>query len=201
MEEFIKGYQWSLETKQYTGEYVFPNNKDKEEIHMPPFTTLISPPICENGHILYWDGSKWYIDVDVNFNLEVEPHPPIDDYYLLMPNYIQYLKENELWTPEDEIKRQEALQNVENEKLEENRKREEWERNRDYLTELREIRDQLLTNCDWTQLPDVQDKFTSSKKEKWIEYRQKLRDLPENIKDPKQLVLDLNHPDWPILPE
>ena len=75
------------------------------------------------------------------------------------------------------------------------------ERNRDYLTELREIRDELLRSCDWTQLPDVQSTFTSSKKEEWIEYRQKLRDLPENIEDPKPLVLDPNHPDWPISPE
>ena len=198
MDEFIKGYQWSPETKQYMGEYVFPNNKDKEEIHMPPFTTLISPPICEKGYTSYWDGNKWNIDVDPDV---LPPHPPIDDYYLLMPDYIEYLKENELWTPEDEIKRQEALQDAENKKLEENRKREELERNRDYLTELRVIRDQLLTSCDWTQLPDVQDKFTSSKKEEWIEYRQKLRDLPENIEDPKPLVLDPNHPDWPISPE
>ena len=198
MDEFIKGYQWSPETKEYMGEYVFPNNKDKEEIHIPPFTTLISPPICEKGCTSYWNGNEWNIDVDPNV---LPPHPPIDDYYLLMPDYIEYLKENELWTPEDEIKRQEALQNVENEKLEENRKREELERNRDYLTELREIRDDLLRSCDWTKLPDVQDKFTSSKKEEWIEYRQKLRDLPENIEDPKPLVLDPNHPDWPISPE
>lgn len=198
MDEFIKGYQWSPETKQYMGEYVFPNNKDKEEIHMPPFTTLTSPPICEKGYTSYWDGNKWNIDVDPDV---LPPHPLIDDYYTLMPDYIEYLKENELWTPEDEIKRQEALQNVENEKLEENRKREEWERNRDYLTELRGIRDQLLTSCDWTQLPDVQSTFTSSKKEEWIEYRQKLRDLPENIEDPKPLVLDPNHPDWPVSPE
>ena len=198
MDEFIKGYQWSPETKEYMGEYVFPNNKDKEEIHIPPFTTLISPPICEKGCTSYWNGNEWNIDGDPNV---LAPHPPIDDYYLLMPDYIEYLKENELWTPEDEIKRQAALQNVENEKLEENRKREELERNRDYLTELREIRDQLLTSCDWTQLPDVQSTFTSSKKEEWIEYRQKLRDLPENIEDPKPLVLDPNHPDWPISPE
>jgi hypothetical protein len=198
MDEFIKGYQWSPKTKQYMGEYIFPNNGDKEEIHMPPFTTLISPPICEKSYSSYWDGNKWNIDVDPN---SVVDHPPIDDYELVMPDYIDYLKSNNLWTEDDENKRQEALQNVENKKLEENRKREEWERNRDYLMELREIRDQLLTSCDWTQLPDVQDKFTSSKKEEWIEYRQKLRDLPENIEDPKPLVLDPNHPDWPVSPE
>jgi hypothetical protein len=212
MEEFIKGYQWSPETKQYMGEYVFPNNGDKEKIHMPPFTTLISPPICEKGYTSYWNGNEWNIDVDPSV---LTPHPPIDDYYMLMSDYIEYLKENDLWTPEDEIKRQEALQNAENEKLEAIRKREEdlliWERDRDYSAELREIRDQLLVSSDWTQLPDVQSTFTSSKKEEWIEYRQKLRDLTENIEDPKSLVfgsqyfprhkLDPNHPDWPIIPK
>lgn len=198
MNQFIKGYQWSSETKEYMGEYVFPNNKDKEEIHMPPFTTLISPPISEKGYSPYWNGDEWYIDVDPSV---VTEHPPIDDYYLLMPDYIDQLKKTDLWTEEDEIKRQEALQNVENKKLEENIKREEWERNRDYLSELRQIRDQLLTSCDWTQLPDVQDKITSSKKIEWQNYRQKLRDLPENIEDPKQLILDPNHPSWPVSPE
>jgi hypothetical protein len=198
MDEFIKGYQWSPQDKKFMGEYVFPNNKDKEEIHMPPFTTLISPPIYVKGYSPYWDGNKWNIDIDLN---SVVDHPPIDDYYMLMPDYIEYLKENNLWTQEDEIKRQEALQNVENEKLEENKKREELERNRDYLTELRETRDQLLADCDWTQLPDVQNTFTFSKQEEWIEYRQKLRDLPENIEDPKPLVIDLTHPHWPIRPE
>jgi hypothetical protein len=196
-QEFIKGYQWSPEDKKFTGEYVFPKNKDGEEIHMPPFTTLISPPISEKGYSPYWNGSEWYIDVDPN---SVVDHPPIDDYEMLMPDYIDYLKENDLWTADDENKRQEALDNIENRRIEEETKREEFERNRDYLAELRKIRDQLLTRSDWTQLPDVQDKITSFKKEEWSEYRQKLRDLPENIQDPKPLVLDLKHPDWPISP-
>jgi hypothetical protein len=200
MEDFIKGYQWSPQNKKFMGEYVFPNNKDKEEIHMPPFTTLISPPISipKKGYCPYWDGNEWYIDVDPSV---VMNHPPIDDYNLLMPDYIEYLKENDLWTEEDEIKRQEALQNAEDIELEQNRIKEEEERNRDYLIELRQIRDHLLFLCDWTQLPDVQNKFTSSKKEEWIEYRQKLRNLPENIEDPKPLVLDLSHSQWPIKPE
>ena len=34
----------------------------------------------------------------------------------------------------------------------------------------------------------------------WTIYRQELRDLPENIEDPKPLVLDENHSSWPIPP-
>jgi hypothetical protein len=197
-QEFILGYQWSLETKKYMGEYRFPKNKDKDEIYMPPFTTLIPPPICEKNHSPYWDGTEWHIDFDP---IEIIEHPPITNYNMLMPDYIEYLKENDLWTDEDEIKMQKALKDAGDIELEKKRIQEEQERNRDYLSELREIRDYLISLSDWSQLPDVQDKFTSTEKERWIEYRQNLRDLPENIEDPKPLVLDPNHSDWPISPE
>lgn len=43
--------------------------------------------------------------------------------------------------------------------------------------EVRDIRDQLLKDSDWTQLPDVslsdEDKF------KWTEYRKSLRNIPQ----------------------
>ena len=40
--------------------------------------------------------------------------------------------------------------------------------------QVREQRDQLLKDSDWTQLPD-----TPADKEAWAAYRQALRDLPE----------------------
>lgn len=55
-------------------------------------------------------------------------------------------------------------------------------------TETRGKRDQLLKQCDWTQLPDVPE----STKEKWAPYRQALRDItnqegfPENITWPEK---------------
>jgi len=193
MEDVIKGYQWSPQNKKFMGEYVFPNNKDKEEIHMPPFTTLINPPISipEKGYCPYWNGNEWYIDVDPSV---VMNHLPIDDYELLMQDYVEHLKENDLWTEEDEIKRQEALDNIERRRVE----KEEQEKNIDYLEILKGIRNELLMQSDWTQLPDVQ--LSEEQKESWRIYRQHLRDLPENVEDPKLLVLDLNHPDWPISP-
>jgi len=197
MEEFITGYQWSSETKKYIGKYVFPNNRDKEEIHMPPFTTLIIPPICEKGYTSFWDGNKWNIDVDPN---SVVDHPPIDDYELVMPDYIDYLKSNDLWTEDDENKRQEALDNIEKRKIEEEKRRVEEEKNIDYFAQLRVIRNNLLMETDWTQVLDVREKFTEDEKEKLVIYRQNLRDLPENVEDPKALVLDPLHPDWPINP-
>ena len=194
-EEFILGYQWSPETKKYNGEYRFPNNKDKDEIHMPPFTTLVKPPETEREFAAYWNGNEWVIDLNPNV---VSDHPPIDDYELLMPDFIEYLKEHDLWTEEDEIKRQEALDNIERRRIEQEREQEEQERNRDYLEILKNIRNQLLMQSDWTQLPDVQ--LSEDQKESWRIYRQQLRDLPENVEDPKPLVLDMNHPDWPVAP-
>ena len=192
-QEFILGYQWSPETKKYIGEYRFPNNKDKDEIYMPPFTTLVKPPETERESVAYWNGNEWFIDIDPD---AVTDHPPIDDYELLMPDFIEYLKENDLWTEEDEIKRQEALDNIERRRIEKEEEQEEQERNGDYLEILKGIRNELLMQSDWTQLPDVQ--LSEEQKESWRIYRQQLRDLPENVEDPKPLVLDMNHPDWPV---
>ena len=71
---------------------------------------------------------------------------------------------------------------------------EEKEAARDYWQELRLIRNSKLLTSDWTQIPDAP--LTEEQKLAWKNYRQQLRDLPENISDPKPLVLDENHPDW-----
>ena len=42
--------------------------------------------------------------------------------------------------------------------------------------QIREIRDMLLLNSDWTQLPD--SPLSDEKKQLWKQYRQALRDMP-----------------------
>ena len=69
---------------------------------------------------------------------------------------------------------------------------------RDYWEELRVLRNQKLSESDWTQVFD--SPLTEEQKVAWKDYRQALRDLPENITDPKPLVLDSNHSDWVNLP-
>jgi hypothetical protein len=69
---------------------------------------------------------------------------------------------------------------------------------RDYWEELRILRDERLFDSDWTQLSDAP--LTESQKNDWMIYRQQLRDLPENITEPKPLVLDPEHESWPIAP-
>jgi hypothetical protein len=84
------------------------------------------------------------------------------------------------------------VQRIENEKI-------ATEAARDYWEELRFLRNEKLNECDWTQVADVQ--LSDAQKVEWTLYRQALRDLPNNIIDPKPLVLNYNHPDWPIKPE
>lgn len=100
-ETFITGYQWSPKDGQYIGEYSFPDNQDKEDIHMPPYTTLEKPPDAPEGSCPYWLDGKWVIDKDP---WQVKSKPPIDDYSMLMPDYFLYLKKEGLWTEEDQQK-------------------------------------------------------------------------------------------------
>lgn len=55
---------------------------------------------------------------------------------------------------------------------------------------LRERRNELLLNSDYTQLPD--SPLTSAKKQEWATYRQALRDLPTTA-DPSNIT-------WPTKP-
>lgn len=48
---------------------------------------------------------------------------------------------------------------------------------------IRYHRDQLLLACDWTQVAD-----STADKTAWATYRQALRDLPTQNKDPKKIV-------------
>jgi hypothetical protein len=55
--------------------------------------------------------------------------------------------------------------------------------------EIRRTRDNLLTSCDWTQLPDV----PASTRSDWVSYRQALRDITVTYTTPSSVV-------WPVQP-
>lgn len=59
------------------------------------------------------------------------------------------------------------------------------------LIQLRADRNEKLSDCDWTQLPDAP--LSEEQKELWQEYRQALRDLPETVSDLNNIV-------WPTKP-
>ena len=61
----------------------------------------------------------------------------------------------------------------------------------DYVGALRQLRNTLLRESDWTQFTD--SPLTDSKKTEWKTYRQQLRDLPANTSDPV-------NPTWPTKP-
>ena len=55
------GYQYS-QAKTFIGTYEFPNNQDKEEIHLPPNTTLVpAPTTIPSGKEAYWTGTEWLL--------------------------------------------------------------------------------------------------------------------------------------------
>lgn len=58
------------------------------------------------------------------------------------------------------------------------------------LSDIREKRNALLTECDWTQVLDTG--LTPEKQEAWAIYRQALRDFPATV--------DSNNPVWPKKP-
>lgn len=64
--------------------------------------------------------------------------------------------------------------------------------------ELRNKRNLLLKDSDWTQLSD--SPLTSEQKTAWATYRQTLRDLPANV-DLNNLSEDLHEVTWPSKPE
>jgi hypothetical protein len=59
------------------------------------------------------------------------------------------------------------------------------------MANIRGQRNQLLKECDWTQIADC----TIPKKAEWTTYRQTLRDLPSTITDPRTFA------DWPHNPD
>lgn len=61
------------------------------------------------------------------------------------------------------------------------------------MDNVREYRDQLLQESDYTQLPDVP--LTTAQVQQWRVYRQALRDYPKQVN-----VTDWSAPPWPFAP-
>lgn len=59
-------------------------------------------------------------------------------------------------------------------------------------SEIRKYRDFLITQTDWTQIPDAP--LDNEMKAKYLAYRQALRDLPQSTDNPDEIV-------WPVKPE
>jgi hypothetical protein len=66
-----------------------------------------------------------------------------------------------------------------------------------FLEQLRMRRNMLLINSDWSQLQDVQNLFDESTKNKWITYRQKLRDIVQVYSENE--ITNIDQVNWPSL--
>jgi hypothetical protein len=64
------------------------------------------------------------------------------------------------------------------------------------MAQIRNQRNQLLKDCDWTQIADC----TIPKKAEWTTYRQTLRDLPSTVTDPRTFADWPHNPDWVEMP-
>ena len=59
------------------------------------------------------------------------------------------------------------------------------------MAQIRGQRNQLLKDCDWTQIVDC-----TADKTAWATYRQALRDLPSTITEPRTFTDWPHNPDW-----
>ena len=55
----------------------------------------------------------------------------------------------------------------------------------------------MLGDSDWSQLQDVQNLFDESTKNKWIIYRQALRNIVEEYSENE--IVDIAQVNWPLL--
>jgi hypothetical protein len=66
-----------------------------------------------------------------------------------------------------------------------------------FIEELRNKRKELLKDSDWTQLQDVQNFFDEPTKNKWVVYRQALRDIIEEYSENE--IVNIEQVNWPSL--
>jgi hypothetical protein len=72
--------------------------------------------------------------------------------------------------------------------LEEGNKPEYVERVTDKWKAVRSERARLLSACDWTQLPDA---LNEEKRKEWAEYRQALRNMPQEFEKAEDVVFPI----------
>jgi hypothetical protein len=65
------------------------------------------------------------------------------------------------------------------------------------LSNIRNVRDQLLRESDWTQMADVQQLRSQEWKDNWANYRQELRDVPNKCISGEINIYMVN---WPTIP-
>jgi hypothetical protein len=126
----ITGFQYSPDNGIFIGEYVFPDNLDKEEVHLPPNTTLEKPPIKEAGKIIKRVGDTW---IQTPFKSVKTEKIEITNYAEIKEFYVDHLKSIGQWSDDDQLKYDQAL--IEKEQKKEQEKDEVEAANKKALTD------------------------------------------------------------------
>lgn len=114
----------------------------------------------------------WYKVNKEHINFNPETHQIIEHSYTIQDNIVTEIP----------IISEKTIESFEN-------------RKNNFLNGLREIRNRRLRLCDWTQLNDT----ILENQQEWIEYRQKLRDLPSLYEDND--IVNFDSINWPEPPQ
>lgn len=136
--------------------------------------------ISNDIHAVHWDGTIG----EVEYKSPGKPNEKITDF-----GDYQYLVDS--YFSEDQRIRDEeasALAAEEAEMAERAAALAAYENSWEYIRSVRNI---LLSECDWTQLPDV--RLTAGEIGEWKQYREELRDITTSFVKPSDV-------DWPLPP-
>jgi hypothetical protein len=136
-----------------------PSPAEPGKFLIPRNATLIQPPVHESGQIAIWNDTSWEIR-----NISEFIKPPV-------VGENQYTHWNgTAWEVHNQPHTEQKNESV------------SWET-------IKNERDILLYQCDWTDLPNTPVK----NKEAWLNYRQALRDITVTYSSPEAVV-------WPTKP-
>jgi len=164
---------WSENAKSWRTEKITEDNTPKPEYNTELFD-------------LEWNLNHWEIKQKIILTQENAPIPEYDSKKSYLSWDVDHWEIKELPTQENTPKPE---YNSSTHEL-------KWVKNcwelilKPTWEQIRSERNHLLSQTDWIFAPDV----TLKNKEAWLTYRQALRDVPQNFKDPSEVI-------WPTKPE
>ena len=180
----MKVYRYNEITREYIGTLnAQPNPRVPGEYLMPANTTTMVPIEAPENWTVVFNGAQWVLIDDfrgtTGWNKTTKEEITVD--YLGVNEEITFnqppeLKQFASWSGSGWTLNEGDVATY------------HWEN-------LRNTRNAKMSQCDWTQLPDVLtgERLTSEQVSEWAVYRQTLANLPDNTTDPA-------NPVWPNPP-
>lgn len=88
----VQGYQYAPGSGKFIGEYTIHNNKDKKEVHLPPHTVLVAPPVAPAGQSAFWRNGEWVLDQTDEIKI-FSPEDPVEPVKLSVPVFKKVMKD------------------------------------------------------------------------------------------------------------